>query len=131
MDIKDFVKTVTVQTINMVGIVIEIATDNLCRKEGWNYIDNFDCDSVIEDVGYSENMKFIGNFIYKEYNTDAVVSFNFVNVNNKDLVEFKDMVDCIGKYVYDIRKGKKYINTTSEVNQWLKDNLEELIVKYR
>lgn len=131
MDIKDYIKTITIQKVNVVRMLIEINTNNLCRKDGWTYVNNSDFDSEILDVDYNENIKLISDFEYREYNTDAIVGFIFVNINNKELKDFKELVDCIGQYIYDIRVGKYEINTTKEVNQWLHDNLEELIVKYR
>lgn len=132
MDIKDYVETITIQKINMVKIVIEINTNNPCRIDGWTYINNSDWDSEILDVDYNKNMKLINDCIeYREYNTDAVVVFSFVNINNKRLEDFNDLVDCVGQYIYNIRMGAYDVNTTKKINLWLCNNLEELIIKYR
>lgn len=131
MDIRDYVKVVLVEMINIVKIFIEVGNNHVCKEEGWSYINNFDWGSIIADVKFNNYIELISGFDYNEWDTDANLCFSFVNINNKKLDDFKEMVDIIGEYIYNTRKDKRITNTTMQVESWLCDNLNELIDKYR
>lgn len=131
INVENYIKERIVKEVPMVHLIIEINTDHPFRTERWTYINNTDWDSEIEDMLYKENMKDIELNTYQEYDKDAVVSFRFVNINDKKLEDFKELVDEIGQYIYDIRKGKNKICTVNEVQIWLKNNLEDIVNKYR
>ena len=132
--IKDCIKTRVIKEVPVVNMIIEVNNNSPVRKEGWTYIDNFDFDSEINYIPYKEQMENnngIERYYYNEWNNDIRLSFRFVNINNKELEEYKDMVDEIAEYIYDIRMGKNEISTIYEVHQWLGKNLNNIIEKYR
>jgi hypothetical protein len=129
INIQDYIKERTIQEVNIVHMVIRVC-NNYLGQDGWYLRGDTDEPRIYNKI-YSENIKDIELIDYREYDKDVVISFDFVNINNKNLSDYKELVDVIGRYIYDIRKDKERISTVDIVGKWLNENLEILVNKYR